>query len=187
MKITAKLNYLRMAPRKVRLVADLIRGMDVKDAEIQLKFLTKKASGPFFKLLRSAASNAQHNFNIEKDNLYISELQISEGPPLKRSMPKAMGRAAQIMKRTSHINLVLETKKEVKPKKKKEPKPEVIKFKAGEKIKEEKPIEKVEEKPQPGKPILPLRPYAASSKSKIKFFSRQTFGNVKKIFRRKSF
>lgn len=191
MKITAKLNHLRIAPRKVRLVADIIRGRDVKEAEIQLKFLAKRAAEPLLKLLNSAVSNAQHNFGIEKDNLYISELQINEGPPLKRWMPRAMGRSAQIMKRTSHINLALETKKEAKVKKVKKTKPEVVKLEKGEKIKGETPLEKVEEKSplktEKPKPTPPVRPYGASPDSKRKFFSRQTFGNAKKFFRRKSF
>ena len=194
MKITAKLNHLRIAPRKVRLVADIIRGRDVKEAEIQLKFLARRAAEPLLNLLNSAASNAQHNFNIAKDNLYISELQINEGPPLKRWMPRAMGRSAQIMKRTSHIDLVLETKKEVKVKRPKKIKPGVVRLEAGEEIKKEVSPEKVEGKPQPkadqpraGKPTPPVRPYGASPDSKRKFFSRQTFGNAKKFFRRKSF
>ena len=191
-KVTASLNYLRTSSRKVRLVADLIRGMDVKEAENQLKFLTKRAAEPILKLLNSAAANAQHNFNIEKDNLFVSEIQVNEGPPLKRWRARAMGRAAQIMKRTSHINLVLETKKAVKAKKKKEEKPEVVKLKDVEGIKKEQPIEKVEEDkkidtiPQRQK-TPPSRPYATTSQSKKKFWSRQTFGNAKKLFRRKSF
>lgn len=193
-KIKAKLNHLRIAPRKVRMVADIIRGQDVKEAEIQLKFLARRAAEPFLKLLKSAASNASHNFGIEKDNLYISELQVNEGPPLKRWMPRAMGKSAQIMKRTSHINLVLETKKEAKVEKPKKIKPKVVKLETGEEIKKEKPIEKVEEKPQlkadqsrVGKSVPPTRPYGASPDAKRRFFSRQTFGNVKKMFRRKSF
>jgi len=185
MKITAKLNHLRMSPRKVRLVADLVRGMDVKEAEIQLKFLTKRAAGPILKLLNSAVANASHNFNIEKDNLFISEIQVSEGPTLKRWRARAMGRAAPIMKRTSHISLILETKKEVKIKKRKEPKPDVVRLKEVEDIKtrpEEKVVEKEEPVPKP-KPTAPAKPYPTTSKSKKKFWSRQTFGNVKKIFR----
>lgn len=189
MKVFASLNYLRTSSRKVRLVADLIRGMDVKEAENQLKFLTKRAAEPILKLLNSAVANAQHNFNIEKDNLFISEIQVNEGPPFKRWRARAMGRAAPIMKRTSHINLALETKKAVKVKKKKEEKPEVVKLKDAEKIKE-KPIEKVEEEKKPvvkPKSVPPTKPYSTTSKSKKKFWSRQTFGNVKKVFRRKSF
>ncbi len=127
MKVTAKLTQLRMSSRKVGLVADLIRGMDTREAENQLKFLTKRASLPLLKLLKSAVSNAQHNFNIEKDNLFISEIQINQGRTLKRWRARAMGRSAPIMKRTSHISLVLETKKEEKGKKAKKSKPEIIK------------------------------------------------------------
>ncbi len=194
MKINAKLNHLRISPRKVRLVADFIRGMDVREAESKLKFLNKGASLPFLKLLKSAANNAQHNFNIEKDNLFIFEVQVNQGPTLKRWRPRSMGRAYPIAKRVSHINLVLETKKEAKVKKVKKPKPEVVKL--------EKPAESAE-RIQAGPPnyevvggeaksgirsksIPPARPYGASPDSKRKFFSRQTFGNVKKMFRRKS-
>ncbi len=187
MKITAKLNHLRMSPKKIRLVANLVRGMDVKEAEVQLKFLTKKVAGPILKLLNSGVANAQHDFDIEKDNLFISEIQVNEGPTLKRWRARAMGRAAPIMKRTGHINLVLETKKEVKVKKKKEPKPEIVK---AEDIKKEQPAKKVEEPKKPiakPKPVPPTKPYPTTSKSKKKFFSRQTFGNAKKLFRRKSF
>lgn len=190
MKIAAKLNHLRMSPRKVRLVADLVRGMDAKEAETQLKFLTKRAAGPLLKLLNSAVANASHNFDVEKDNLFVSEIQVNEGPTLKRWRARAMGRAAPIMKRGSHINLVLETKKEVKKKKKKVPKPEVVKLEDAKEIKKGPPSEKVEEKEKPiakPKPIPPTRPYPTTSKSKKKFWSRQTFGNVKKIFRRKAF
>lgn len=187
MKITAKLNHLKMSPRKVRLVADLIRGMDAKEAETQLKFLTKRAARPILKLLNSAVANASHNFDVEKDNLFISEIQVNEGPTLKRWRARAMGRAAPIMKRTSHINLVLETKKDVK-KKKKVPKPEVVKLKDAEEIKKGPPSEEVKEKPVPKpKPTPPSRPYPTTSKSKKKFWSRQTFGNIKKVFRRKAF
>jgi len=176
------------------MVADIIRGKDAKEAEVQLKFLARRAAEPLLKLLDSAVANASHNFGIEKDNLYISELQINEGPSLKRWMPRAMGRSAQIMKRTSHIILVLETRKEIKAKKPKKIKPEIVKLEATEVAAGEMPVEKVKEKPQPkidqlrtGKSTPPVRPYGASPDSKRKFFSRQTFGNAKKMFRRKSF
>ncbi len=190
MKVIAKLNHLRISPKKVRLVADLIRGVDVREAENQLKFLTKRAAEPILKLLNSAVANAQHNFGVEKDNLFISEIQVNEGPTTKRWRARAMGRAAPIMKRTSHINLVLETKKEVKPKKKPATKPEVVKLKEREEIKGKTPVEGIEkEKKSILKPmsVPPSRPYSTTSKSKKKFWTRQTFGNVKKMFRRKSF
>lgn len=107
MEITAKLNYLRMAPRKVRLVASLLRGKDVQDAERELRFLTKRASGPLLKLLLSAVANAEHNFHLRKENLRVAKITVDEGPALKRTRPRAFGRAFPIKKRTSHITLVL--------------------------------------------------------------------------------
>ncbi len=189
MKVTANLNYLRLAPRKVRLVAGLIRGMDAKEAEIQLKFLGKRAAEPILKLLKSAISNASHDFNIEKDNLFVSEIQVNEGKPFKRWRARAMGRAYPITKRTSHIKLVVETKTEVKVKKTKKTKPEIVKLKEGEEIKKEI-AENIKEAQKPvakPKAIPPSRPYSTTPKSKIRFFSRQTFGNIKKAFRRKAF
>jgi large subunit ribosomal protein L22 len=114
MKVKAKLNNLRISPRKVRLVIDLIRGLDVSEAKLQLNFLVKRSSKPILKLLDSAIANAKNNFKLDESNLYISEIFASEGPTLKRIMPRAMGRAFHIMKRTSHITIVLEEK--VKPK-----------------------------------------------------------------------
>ncbi len=111
MDITAELNYLRIAPRKVRIAAALIRGKEVIEAERELQFLTKRASLPLIKLLRSAVANATHNFNLQRDNLYISKITVDGGSPLKRSRPRAFGRAFPIWKRTSHITIVLsETK-----------------------------------------------------------------------------
>jgi len=110
--VIAKLNYLRLAPRKVRLVANLIKGMRVKEARVQLKFCPKRASQPLLKLLNSAVANAEHNFQLKEDNLYISKITVDQGPSLKRWRPRAFGRAFPIMKRTSHITLVLEEKPE---------------------------------------------------------------------------
>jgi len=194
MKITARLNHFRTSPRKVRLVADLIRGMKVTEAEAQLKYLTKRAADPVLKLLNSATANASHDFNLEKDDLYVSDVQVNEGPALKRWRARAMGRADLITKRTSHIYLTLKPKKGVKAKKKKEPKPETVKLKDMDEIKKSEPQKKLEPKSESatdqakhGKPASSAKPHSASSKSKKKFWSRQTFGNVKKMFKRKSF
>ena len=111
MQVSAKLRHLRMSPRKVRLVADVIRGLDVKNAQNQLSFMNKRAAKPVLKLLNSAVANAEHNFKFKKDNLYISELRVDEGAILKRWRARAMGRAAPINKRTSHILIVLSEKK----------------------------------------------------------------------------
>ncbi len=105
-----------MSPRKVRLVADTIRGLSVKSAEEQLTFRNKRAAKPLLKLLKSVLTNAEHNFKLKKDNLYVKEIKVDEGPTLKRWLPRAMGRATPINKRTSHVLLVLDEKegKEIK-------------------------------------------------------------------------
>jgi large subunit ribosomal protein L22 len=107
-EIIAKLNYHRMSPRKVRLVADLVRGKKIKDALNLLKFSEKRASSVLNKLLKSAMANAKNNFKIgDCENLYIKKITVDEGPTLKRTMPRAFGRSSMIRKRTSHINLIL--------------------------------------------------------------------------------
>ena len=174
MQVKANLNYLRISARKVRLIADLLRGMDIIEAESQLKFTTKQAGRPILKLLNSAIANASHNFSIEKDDLYISKIEVNEGPPLKRWIPRAMGRATPIIKRTSHISMILETKKRVKVKKKKKEKPETIKPEELEKIS----TEKTKKEDYSKKPTVLKK--KSSGKSKLKSFGR-------KIFRRKSF
>jgi len=107
MEVVAKLNRLRMSPRKVRLVAGLIRRMNVNDAENQLNFLNKAAALPMLKLLKSAKANAEHNFKLDADKLWISHLTVDGGKTLKRWRPRAHGRAASIRKRTSHVTLKL--------------------------------------------------------------------------------
>lgn len=190
MLIKAKLRYLRISPRKVRLVADLIKGLTVKEAEGQLKFLVKKSARPILKLLNSAIANAQ-NSNLTKENLKISNIFVDSGPSLKRWRARAMGRAAPILKRTSHVTLILEGKEtsaslksEEKEIKKTEEEP--VKKQLLEEIKEIKDVEKDKGQVQKPKSIPPSRPYPTTSQSKKRFFSRQTFGNVKKYFRRKS-
>jgi len=110
MKVKAKLNNLKIAPRKVRLVADLIRGMNVNDAIYQLKYLNKKSAPYLRKLVESAIANAENDFHLKKDNLYISGITVDEGITLKRWMPRAFGRAATIRKRSSKVTLILEDK-----------------------------------------------------------------------------
>jgi large subunit ribosomal protein L22 len=107
MDVRAKAKYIRMSPRKVRLVLDVIRKMPVEDALGQLTHIGKKAAEPIAKLLNSAIANAENNFNLKKSNLFIKEIKAGEGPKLKRWMPRAFGRATAIRKRTSHIDIVL--------------------------------------------------------------------------------
>ena len=108
--IIAKLNNLRIAPRKTRLIVDLIRGLSVSAAKSQLENMAQKSARPILKLLNSAVANAENNFKLKKDNLYIKEIFVDEGAPLKRWMPKAYGRASQILKKSSHITIKLEEK-----------------------------------------------------------------------------
>lgn len=103
LKAKAQLNYLRISPRKVRLAADLIRGLSVIEAEQQLRFCAKRAAEPLLKLLRSAVANANN-----APDLYVSEIKVNPGPTLKRWRPRARGMAAMIRKRTSHIIIILE-------------------------------------------------------------------------------
>jgi large subunit ribosomal protein L22 len=107
MEVKAKAKYIRMSPRKVRLVLDVIRKMPVEDALGQLSHIGKRAAEPIAKLVNSAIANAENNFNLKKSNLYIKEIKAGEGPKLKRWMPRAFGRATTIRKRTSHIDVVL--------------------------------------------------------------------------------
>ncbi|MDG5788111.1 50S ribosomal protein L22 [Evansella sp. AB-P1] len=112
MEAKAVVKQVRIAPRKVRLVVDLIRGKGVGEAISILRLTPKKASPVVEKLLNSAIANAEHNYEMEPDNLVISKVYVDEGVTLKRFRPRAMGRASRINKRTSHITVVLTEKKE---------------------------------------------------------------------------
>ncbi len=115
MDVVAKLRYLRISPRKVRLVLDLVRGQDLAVAETQLQYLPKASSRPLMKLLKSAAANAEHNFKLDPKGLYIKQAFADEGPKLKRFQPHAMGRATEIRKRSSHVTVVLASRSEPPP------------------------------------------------------------------------
>lgn len=111
MEVKAQVKYIRMSPRKVRLVVNLIRGLDIEEAAHQLRFMTKAAAKPVLKLLNSAIANAVNNFKLQKENLYIKDITVNSGPTLKRWQPRAFGRATPIRKRSSHIEIVLAEKK----------------------------------------------------------------------------
>ena len=106
----AHLRYARISSRKVRIVADLIRGKDVDEALATLKFTPKAASVLIEKLLKSAIANAENNHGMKHEKLYISEIYANQGPTLKRIRPAAKGSAVRIRKRTSHITIVLKEK-----------------------------------------------------------------------------
>ncbi len=112
MAVKAVARYMRISPRKVRVVADLIRGKDLEDALRILSFSPKRASGVLEKVLKSAVANAEVAPHIEDvDALYVKAIYVDGGPVLKRIRPRAMGRAYLIRKRTSHITVVLDEKK----------------------------------------------------------------------------
>ncbi len=174
MSVKAKLRYTRISPRKVRLVADLVRGCHVNDAEKILQFTIKRAGNPVLKLLKSAIANAENNFNLKKENLYIDEIKVDGGPIIKRFRARARGAAYPIEKKTSHISISLkegegekETEKSLKKKKEK--------------------IEKVYSKERP-KEEKTNQPKAKRNieKEQAKETGRESKGEKKQIFRRKS-
>lgn len=112
MQAKAVAKTIRIAPRKVRLVVDLIRGKNVGEAVAILKNTQRGASPVVEKVLNSAIANAEHNYDMDANNLYVSEAFVNEGATLKRFRPRAQGRASAINKRTSHITVVVSEKKE---------------------------------------------------------------------------
>ena len=108
METQANARYIRIAPRKARYVADLIRGKKAEDALNVLAFSPRKASRLIAKLVKSAIANAGQNESIDVDTLFIKKIFINGGPMLKRFRPRAMGRATTVRKRTSHITVVLD-------------------------------------------------------------------------------
>ena len=107
MEAKAYLKYARISPRKLKIVLDLIRGKDAGTAMAILKNTPKGASEYLIKLLGSALANAENNFNMDVNKLYVSECFVTPGPTLKRIRPRAQGRAFKILKKTSHVTLVL--------------------------------------------------------------------------------
>lgn len=106
----AHVKFVRIAPRKAQLVADLIRGKQVGEAIAILRHTPKSASPIIEKLLNSAIANAEHNYQLDVNKLVVSQVYANQGPTMKRFRPRAMGRASRINKRTSHITLVVSEK-----------------------------------------------------------------------------
>ncbi len=169
MQSKATLRHLRIAPRKVRLVAELIRGKKVSDAYNVLKFSRKSATGPLEKLLRSALASLAHGIEIDEANVYISSVAVQEGTKLKRYRPRARGRAYEIQKKTSDIALVLNEIVPTKPDSKKE------------KVEAQKIVQAKSKKPPKTD---------GSEKQKFTFAKEvakpKTEGGLKRIFRRKA-
>ena len=105
--VRAKASYVRIAPRKARLIADQVRGMPLEDAMTTLRFSNRGAARDIAKLIGSAAANAENNHDLVADDLMVSDITVDEGPTLRRYRPRALGRATRINKRTSHIKVAL--------------------------------------------------------------------------------
>ena len=105
--VKASARYVRVAPRKARLIADQVRGMHIESARALLQFSPRGAAHPIHKLINSAAANAENNHDLIGDEMRVSSITVDEGPTLRRYRPRAMGRATPINKRTSHIRVAL--------------------------------------------------------------------------------
>lgn len=194
MKVTAKLKNTRTSPRKVRLVANFIKDMEVATAIVQLGRTVKKTAPEIEKLLKSAVANAENNFGLDRDNLFVQEVLVGEGPRLKRWLPRAQGRATQILKRTSNIQITLEERIEGKNKKSKQELEALRKQREQERekmIKELEKQQKLEEKAaaesveSPEKTPAAIKPERSAPK-KGESKKGQDKGFLKKVFNRKS-
>lgn len=185
MKVSARLKSIRIAPRKVRLTAKLIKGLDVAEALNQLDASVKRSNPYMRKLLVSAINNGENNFGLAKDNLYIFDIVVDAGSTLKRWMPKAYGRAGQILKRTSQIDIILEERVEGKDRKSKEEMEKAKNAREAARKKAEKEaskeIEEAEKKEEKGE----IKGKTAEKKELSKKVEKKG-GITSKIFRRKS-
>ncbi|SNX54375.1 50S ribosomal protein L22 [Thermoanaerobacterium sp. RBIITD] len=110
MEVKAVAKYIRISPQKAGLVMNMIRGKDVSEALAILKFTPNKAAGIVEKVLKSAIANAENNYGLDRDNLYVQKAVADQGPIMKRMMPRAMGRSNLMRRRTSHITVVVNEK-----------------------------------------------------------------------------
>lgn len=160
---TAKLNYLKVAPRKVRLLANTLKGLSVQEAEAQLLLRVQRSARPLLKLIRSAVANAR-NKKMDVNKLMVSSIVVNPGPILKRFLPRAQGRATPIHKKMSHVVLVLSEAEQRQPER----------FKIQPPVKKEKAKPKKAPTPRQGEDRGPDQ----SVGKKVGFFRR--------LFRRKS-
>ncbi|MGI5874368.1 MAG: 50S ribosomal protein L22 [Bacillota bacterium] len=112
MEVKAVAKHIRISPRKVRYVADLVRGKGVEEARAILKLTPNRGCTPVLKVLNSAVANAEHNNNMNGDDLFVKKIFVDEGVTWKRIKPRAMGRADRIFKRCSHITIVVDEREE---------------------------------------------------------------------------
>ncbi len=187
MKVSAKLKNLRIAPRKVRLVTNLIKGLDVQIAMDQIDANVKRSNDPVKKLLASAVSNGENNFGIDRNNMYVYDVIVGAGPTLKRWMPKAYGRAGALLKRTSQLEIILEERVEGKGRKSKEQLEKEKKEKMEAKRKAEKEAIKEEEKAEKSEKAEKVSGKTKEVKTEEKGKKVEKKGGLtSRIFRRKS-
>jgi len=191
MEIKAKAKFIKISPRKTRLVVDAVRGLKTNKALDQLKFIPKIASGPVGKLIKSGMANAVNNYDLDEDNLFIKEIKVDEGPTIKTWQARAHGRATTIRKRTSHISLTLAEIKDSGIKTaKKQTTPEPIKLE--DKVKEAEGIKIKKKKAETKKENLKETvvkehdPRLDGRVGHTKVEGSTTKGFSSKIFRRKS-
>ncbi len=187
MEVKAKLSHLRITPRKVRLVADMVRGKKTEQAQVLLRFSAVKSGQVILKLLNSAIANAKHNFKLEESNLYISSIFVDEGPKLKRFRPVSRGSAHPLWRRNSHVTIILS-----------EISPDGIKAKTADKSALSEKAEKTESanRAEINKPIGAVRSgekalgHSHTGEARFgresKKAAKTTSGSTNKMFRRKS-
>ncbi len=167
---TVKLKHLHITPDKARLVANLVKKMSANEAEAQLMVLPKRAAKPILKLLKSGIANMVNNRKADAEKLVIESITVDEGPTFKRFLPRSMGRATPLLKRTSHVTIIL---KEIDKKKTSKFNTEISR-----KNKEAKKITKEAKQSKPENKEKEMKDVSASAENKPGF--------VKKVFRRKS-
>ncbi len=118
MEVKASTKFVRVSPKKARLVADLVRGKDINSAFATLRFTPKKSAGIILKTVKSAVANAENNFNLDKKDLVVKSITVNQGPSLKRFRPRSKGMASHILKRTSHITVFVSDENKKEPVKK---------------------------------------------------------------------
>lgn len=204
MEIKSHAKFLRLSPRKARLVVDAIRGLNAQKALAMLRVMPKKAAHEIYKVVKSAVANAEHNFGMKKDDLIIKSIVADQGPTFKRYKPRARGSADTMTRKMTHIIVILDSVSGAKPKTIQQPKPELIKEEKPAKVedkkinkkplpeneikkteeKSEKAIE-VKEKKEPKKTISKPKAKPPIHNEKAIKKDASFFGGFKNFFRRK--
>lgn len=186
MKVTAQLKNFRVAPRKVRLLAEVIKGHDVDEALLNLKHTVKRSTDPLMQLLGSAIANAENNFGLDRSNLYVADFQVGEATRLKRWMPRAFGRATPIIKRSSHVTITVDERIEGKNRKSKDQLEKERKEREEARKKMEKEIMAERKEIQDAKPAEQNRTQGKKEALDKESRKAQKGGWASKMFNRKS-